>query len=69
MPSPFLMLALVVNGKTFPQPPVHSRTDLAKIVTILPVASSMATTPRQRPSSTSSFVTKYFVVAFYRIVF
>ena len=31
MPSPVLMLAFVVNGKTLPQPPVHRMTALAVI--------------------------------------
>ena len=53
------MLALVVNGKTLPQPPVQRTTALAVIAWIFPVASSMATTPWQRPSSASNFVTKY----------
>ena len=58
MPSPVLMLALVVNGKTLPPPPVASTTALAVIAWIFPVASSMATTPCTRPSSASSRVTK-----------
>ena len=45
IPSPFLMLALVVNGKTLPQPPVQRMTALAMMVRICPVDSSMATTP------------------------
>ena len=45
MPSPFLMLALVVKGKTLPQPPVQRMTALAVMAWIFPVASSMATTP------------------------
>src|SRR3954447_18028778 len=59
MPSPVLMLAFVVNGKTFPQPPVHRITDLAATAWIRPVISSMATTPCTRPSSTSSLVTNH----------
>ena len=59
MPSPFLMLALVVNGKTLPQPPVQRMTAAAAMERTFPVASSIATTPWQRPSSTSSFVTKH----------
>jgi hypothetical protein len=58
MPSPFLMFALVVKGKIFPHPPVHTMTALAVMARIWPVASSMATTPWQRPSSTNSLVTK-----------
>ena len=57
MPSPVLMLAFVVNGKTLPQPPVARMTAFAAIVWILPVSSSIATTPCTRPSSTSSLVT------------
>src|SRR3954454_15277243 len=41
MPSPVLMLAFVVNGKTFPQPPVHKITDLAATARMRPVISSM----------------------------
>ena len=59
MPSPFLMLALVVKGKTRPQPPVHRMTALAVMISILPDISSMATTPWTRPSSTRSFVTNH----------
>src|SRR4051812_45853102 len=59
MPSPVLMLAFVVNGKTFPQPPVHKITDLAATAWMRPVISSMATTPWTRPSSTSSLVTNH----------
>src|SRR5437879_3210313 len=36
MPSPFLMLALVVNGNTRPQPPVHRITALAVIAQPVP---------------------------------
>ena len=46
MPSPVLMLAFVVNGKTFPQPPVASTTALAVMAWIRPVVSSIATTPQ-----------------------
>ena len=53
------MLALVVNGKTLPHPPVQTMTAPAVMARIFPVASSMATTPWQRPSSTSSLVTKH----------
>ena len=59
MPSPVLMLALVVNGKTFPHPPVASTTARAVIARIRPVASSTATTPCTRPSSTSRRVTNH----------
>ena len=59
MPSPFLMLALVVKGKTLPQPPVQRITAPAAIARTFPVASSIATTPWQRPSSTRSRVTKH----------
>ena len=59
MPSPFLMLALVVKGKTLPQPPVARMTALAVMTWIFPVASSVATTPWQRPASTRSFVTNH----------
>ena len=59
MPSPVLMLALVVNGKTLPQPPVARITDLAAIVSIRPLIRSTATTPCTRPSSTSSRVTNH----------
>ena len=38
MPSPVLMLALVVNGKTLPHPPVASTTARAVIAWIRPVA-------------------------------
>ena len=59
MPSPVLMLALVVNGKTRPQPPVQRTTAFAVIASIRPVISSIATTPCTRPSSTSSRVTNH----------
>ena len=59
MPSPVLMLAFVVKGKTLPQPPVHSTTDLAVIARTRPVPSSTATTPCTRPSSTSNRVTNH----------
>ena len=59
MPSPVLMLAFVVNGKTLPQPPVARITALAVIAWIRPVRSSTATTPCTRPSSTSSRVTNH----------
>ena len=36
MPSPVLMLAFVVNGKTLPQPPVHRMTAFAVIAWICP---------------------------------
>src|SRR5919112_872539 len=45
MPSPVLMLAFVVNGKTLPQPPVQRITAFAATAWILPVISSTATTP------------------------
>ena len=57
MPSPVLMLALVVNGKTLPQPPVARMTAFAVTAWILPVIRPTATTPCTRPSSTSSLVT------------
>jgi hypothetical protein len=50
------MLALVVNGKTRPPPPVARMTALAPIASIRPDISSIATTPRTRPSSTSNRV-------------
>src|SRR5215207_9932584 len=59
MPSPVLIAALVVNGKTFPQPPVHSTTDFAVMASILPLIRSMATTPCTRPSSIRSRVTNH----------
>ena len=59
MPSPVLMFALVVKGKTLPQPPVASTTALAVIARTRPVLSSTATTPCTRPSSTSSRVTNH----------
>ena len=59
MPSPVLMLALVVNGKTLPHPPVASTTARAVIARIRPLASSTATTPWTRPSSTSRRVTNH----------
>ena len=57
MPSPVLMLAFVVNGKTLPQPPVHRTTAFAVIAWIRPLIRPIATTPCTRPSSTSSRVT------------
>ena len=36
MPSPFLMAALVVNGNTWPHPPVHRITARAVMASILP---------------------------------
>ena len=59
MPSPVLMLALVVNGKTLPHPPVASTTARAVIALIRPEFSSTATTPCTRPSSTSRRVTNH----------
>ena len=45
IPSPFLIFALVVKGKTRPQPPVHRMTARAVMVSTFPDISSMATTP------------------------
>src|SRR5215213_3413403 len=59
IPSPVLMLAFVVNGKTLPQPPVQRITAFAATAWILPVISSTATTPCTRPSSTSSLVANH----------
>ena len=59
MPSPFLMAALVVNGNTRPQPPVHRMTALAGMASIFPDIISIATTPWTRPSSTRSLVTNH----------
>ena len=59
MPSPLLIEALVVNGKTRPPPPVHMITARALIARISPVRSSIATTPWQRPSSTSRRVANH----------
>jgi len=53
------MLALVVNGKTLPEPPLHKTTDFAVMTSIRPVISSIATTPCTRPSSTRSRVTNH----------
>jgi hypothetical protein len=50
---------LVVKGKTRPQPPVQRMTARAVMVSIFPDASSMATTPCTRPSSTSNLVTNH----------
>jgi hypothetical protein len=59
MPSPLLIAALVVNGKTLPHPPVHRITARAVIASIFPDARSIATTPCTRPSSTMSLVTNH----------
>ena len=59
MPSPVLMLALVVYANTLPQPPVVRMTALASRACTLPLPSSIATTPWQRPSATSSRVTNH----------
>src|SRR5436190_2184428 len=48
MPSPVLMLALVVKGKTRPHPPVHKITLFAVMAWILPDISCQATTPVSR---------------------
>jgi hypothetical protein len=53
------MFALVVKGKILPQPPVQRMTALAVMAWMFPVASSMATTPWHRPSSTRSLVTNH----------
>src|SRR5437667_2821963 len=45
MPSPVLMLALVVKGKARPHPPVHKITLFAVMAWILPDISCSATTP------------------------
>ena len=59
MPSPVLIEALVVNGKTRPPPPVHMITAFARIGFTWPVRSSIAVTPWQRPPSTSSLVANH----------
>ncbi|COU66577.1 Uncharacterised protein [Mycobacterium tuberculosis] len=59
MPSPVLMFALVVNGNTRPHPPVHRITASARIVSMRPVANSIATRPHTLPSSTSSVVANH----------
>ena len=59
MPSPLLIAAFVVNGKTFPHPPVQRMTAREVIASILPDFRSIATTPCTRPSSTSSLVTNH----------
>ena len=59
IPSPFLIAALVVKGKTLPQPPVQRITAPAVIASILPDIRSSATTPCTRPSSTRSLVTNH----------
>ncbi len=56
IPSPVLMAALVVNGKTRPAPPVHRITARAAIAWILPLEISIATQPCTWPSSISSLV-------------
>ena len=59
MPSPVLIAALVVNGKTRPPPPVHMITERARIAWISPVRISIAMTPWQRPFSTSRRVANH----------
>ena len=59
IPSPVLMAAFVVKGKTRPPPPVQRMTDFARIACSSPVRKSIAVTPWQRPSSTSSRVANH----------
>src|SRR5450759_1682235 len=59
MPSPVTMPPLVFSRNTLPAPPVAMITDLACINVNLPVATSITTTPWQRPSSTTMSQQKY----------
>ena len=49
IPSPVLIDPLVVKGKTRPAPPVQMITAFPRIALTLPVRSSIAAHPRQRP--------------------
>src|SRR3989304_2467393 len=59
MPSPVQIAPLVVKGKTRPAPPVARMTAPALINRMCPVRSSTATTPWQRPFSTTSRVANH----------
>ena len=59
MPSPVLMAALVVNGKTRPPPPAQMMTALAVMALTVPSWTLMAVTPQTLPSSTSSWVANH----------
>ena len=58
MPSPVLMLPLVVKGQTLPPPPVQRITERPSTAFISPVRTSRAATPPHCPFSIRSFVTK-----------